>query len=263
CGRLTRGRRAGCRGRIAGARRLPGRPEVGVEANKTLPERLAVVGCCLGFHKIRAFPATFLVPVGPREAAGRRRRRGRGRGRRVGGARGSAGRPEVGVEAYTTLPGRLVVVGCCRGFQMIRAFPATFLGPVGAREAAGRRRRRGRGRGRRGATMDGLTRRDEREQEATPSPEGAGGGPGHDDGPADPDRFDFDAVFAPGDYLHFYGQTLTPERSAREVALIRTLLNLRPGDEVLDLACGHGRLAVPMAELGMRVTGLDRSEGFL
>lgn len=111
--------------------------------------------------------------------------------------------------------------------------------------------------------MDGLTRRDEREQEATPSPEGAGGGPGHDDGPEDPDRFDFDAVFAPGDYLHFYGQTLTPERSAREVALIRTLLNLRPGDEVLDLACGHGRLAVPMAELGMRVTGLDRSEGFL
>lgn len=111
--------------------------------------------------------------------------------------------------------------------------------------------------------MDGPTRRYEREQDSPPSPGGAGGEPGHGDDPDEPDRFDFDTVFAPDDYLYFYGDTLAPERSAREVALIRTLLDLRPGHEVLDLACGHGRIAVPMAELGMRVTGLDRSEGFL
>ena len=79
----------------------------------------------------------------------------------------------------------------------------------------------------------------------------------------DDDRFDFDVVFDPEDYLYFYAASLTPERTAREVALVRALLGLRPGDEVLDLACGHGRLAIPLAEMGIRVTGLDRSEGFL
>ncbi|GAB6877458.1 DUF309 domain-containing protein [Thermaerobacter litoralis] len=76
-------------------------------------------------------------------------------------------------------------------------------------------------------------------------------------------RFDFDAVFDPDDYLYFYEPILTPERTQREVALVWTLLGLRPGERVLDLACGHGRLAVPLATLGARVTGLDRSEGFL
>ena len=76
-------------------------------------------------------------------------------------------------------------------------------------------------------------------------------------------RFDFDAVFDPDDYLYFYEPILTPERTQREVALVWTLLGLRPGEAVLDLACGHGRLAVPLANLGVRVTGLDRSAGFL
>ncbi|ADU50461.1 Methyltransferase type 11 [Thermaerobacter marianensis DSM 12885] len=76
-------------------------------------------------------------------------------------------------------------------------------------------------------------------------------------------RFDFDAVFDPDDYLYFYEPILTPERTQREVAMVWTLLGLRPGEEVLDLACGHGRLAIPLAAMGVRVTGLDRSAGFL
>ncbi|WPD19382.1 DUF309 domain-containing protein [Thermaerobacter composti] len=80
---------------------------------------------------------------------------------------------------------------------------------------------------------------------------------------ADEPAFDFDAVFDPDDYLYFYEPMLTPERTQREVALIWTLLGLRPGQAVLDLACGHGRVAVPLAAMGVRVTGLDRSPGFL
>lgn len=50
------------------------------------------------------------------------------------------------------------------------------------------------------------------------------------------------------------------ERTAQEVEFVVERLELQPGARVLDLACGHGRHAVPMAERGYRVTGLDASE---
>jgi SAM-dependent methyltransferase len=65
------------------------------------------------------------------------------------------------------------------------------------------------------------------------------------------------------DYLYFYEELLTPERTAGEVDLIWKLLQLEPGLELLDLACGHGRIANPLAERGVRVTGLDATPLFL
>ena len=65
------------------------------------------------------------------------------------------------------------------------------------------------------------------------------------------------------DYLYFYEELLTPERTAGEVDLIWKLLELEPGLELLDLACGHGRIANPLAERGVRVTGLDATPLFL
>jgi SAM-dependent methyltransferase len=65
------------------------------------------------------------------------------------------------------------------------------------------------------------------------------------------------------DYLYFYEELLTPERTAAEVELIWKLLELEPGLELLDLACGHGRIANPLAEQGVRVTGLDATPLFL
>lgn len=65
------------------------------------------------------------------------------------------------------------------------------------------------------------------------------------------------------DYLYFYEELLTPERTAAEVELIWKLLELEPGLELLDLACGHGRIANPMAERGVRVTGLDATPLFV
>jgi SAM-dependent methyltransferase len=65
------------------------------------------------------------------------------------------------------------------------------------------------------------------------------------------------------DYLYFYEELLTPERTAAEVELIWKLLELEPGLEMLDLACGHGRIANPLAERGVRVTGLDATPRFL
>lgn len=44
---------------------------------------------------------------------------------------------------------------------------------------------------------------------------------------------------------------------------IEQLLALRPGEQVLDIACGTGVLARRLAELGGNVTGVDLSEGML
>lgn len=60
-------------------------------------------------------------------------------------------------------------------------------------------------------------------------------------------------------YLRMFETVLTPERTAQEVAGIMILLGLRPGARILDLCCGQGRHAVPLARAGYRVTGLDRS----
>jgi SAM-dependent methyltransferase len=74
--------------------------------------------------------------------------------------------------------------------------------------------------------------------------------------------FDREAAFD-DDYLYFYEELLTPERTAAEVELIWKLLELEPGLELLDLACGHGRTANPLAERGVHVTGLDATPMFL
>ena len=76
-------------------------------------------------------------------------------------------------------------------------------------------------------------------------------------------RFDIQDTFDE-DYLYFYETTLlTPERTAVEVDSVWRLLELEPGLELLDLACGHGRIANPLAERGVRVTGLDATPLFL
>ena len=72
----------------------------------------------------------------------------------------------------------------------------------------------------------------------------------------------YDELFGE-DYLYFWEAILPEELSDRQADLIWTLLELEPGMEVLDLACGHGRLANRLAARGVRVTGLDSSELFL
>jgi SAM-dependent methyltransferase len=73
--------------------------------------------------------------------------------------------------------------------------------------------------------------------------------------------FDVEGVFG-DDYLHFYGEQLE-ERADAEADLIWRLLGLEPGMEVLDLACGHGRIAGRLAARGCRLTGMDAMPHFL
>jgi SAM-dependent methyltransferase len=73
--------------------------------------------------------------------------------------------------------------------------------------------------------------------------------------------FNFEGVFDE-DYLYFYAEPLDARADA-EAELICRLLELEPGMEVLDLACGHGRIAGALAARGVHVTGLDATPLFL
>ena len=75
--------------------------------------------------------------------------------------------------------------------------------------------------------------------------------------------FDFDAVFEVDDYLYFYQDMLTDERTDAEVAAIVKLLDLQAPTKILDLACGFGRHANRLAALGHQVSGVDLFPGFL
>lgn len=75
-------------------------------------------------------------------------------------------------------------------------------------------------------------------------------------------RFDFDQLFD-HDYLHFYRQYISEEATEHEVDLIETLCGIDEDSRVLDVACGHGRIANRIAETGASVVGIDNSEFFL
>ncbi len=64
---------------------------------------------------------------------------------------------------------------------------------------------------------------------------------------SDAKRYDLvEAAYATGKFLDFY---------QRQVA--------RYGEPVLELACGSGRLTIPLAEAGINITGVDLSEDML
>ena len=75
--------------------------------------------------------------------------------------------------------------------------------------------------------------------------------------------FDFKAVFEPNDYLYFYGDGLTEERTEKEVQFFIRELGLKKSMKILDLACGHGRHTNRLTELGYDVVGVDINDGFL
>lgn len=65
------------------------------------------------------------------------------------------------------------------------------------------------------------------------------------------------------DYLFFSEETTNPERTANEIEFICQVLQLKAGQAVLDLGCGHGRIANGLAERGAAVTAIDAVPLFL
>jgi SAM-dependent methyltransferase len=77
-----------------------------------------------------------------------------------------------------------------------------------------------------------------------------------------PEMGGWDAVFDET-YLRTYGPYENAERDRDQALAAVTLAEVEPGEEILDCPCGFGRHALPLAEAGYVVTGLDRSESQL
>lgn len=65
------------------------------------------------------------------------------------------------------------------------------------------------------------------------------------------------------DYDRIYFHTFTQERNRGEAEFIASTLGVLPGSDLLDVACGHGRHTVILAERGYRVTGIDLNPRFI
>lgn len=76
-------------------------------------------------------------------------------------------------------------------------------------------------------------------------------------------EFNFEDTFNTEEYLYFYRDVLTAEKSKSEIDFLVKYAKLDHPLEILDLACGHGRHANILAQLGHKVTGIDLNEGFL
>lgn len=61
-----------------------------------------------------------------------------------------------------------------------------------------------------------------------------------------------------GDY-----KTYSLAGTEQEVRFITQVLNINPGESILDLYCGYGRHAIELAKQGYSVTGVDATQDFL
>ena len=75
--------------------------------------------------------------------------------------------------------------------------------------------------------------------------------------------FNLEEVFEVDDYLYFYSEHLTSERTDTEVSALVRYLGLETSMHILDLACGFGRHTNRLAALGHHMTGVDLMPRFL
>ena len=60
-----------------------------------------------------------------------------------------------------------------------------------------------------------------------------------------------------GYYKDIWKEIIPKELTVKEVDFIQQYFNLQPNCKVLDIMCGYGRHAIPLAEKGIAVTGVD------
>ena len=72
----------------------------------------------------------------------------------------------------------------------------------------------------------------------------------------------FETFFA-GLYGRVLAAPLHETRAPAEARLVQKLLRLRKGQSVLDVPCGLGRIAIPLAQAGLAVTGVDLTPAFI
>lgn len=66
-----------------------------------------------------------------------------------------------------------------------------------------------------------------------------------------------------GLYAKVLPNVFSEEQTDQQAQLVRRLLRLRKGQRVLDVPCGMGRLTIPLARMGLRMTGVDLAGGYI
>lgn len=86
-----------------------------------------------------------------------------------------------------------------------------------------------------------------------------------DDGHAAPGSVDSTwwQTFFDTEYLRLWEGTEHPHKTELEVAGLWELLELEPGQRVLDAPCGYGRISLGLTQRGAAVVGVDFSESLL
>ena len=72
-----------------------------------------------------------------------------------------------------------------------------------------------------------------------------------------------EAGFFGHQFLDEYRSWMTPQITETQVAFATNVLELHPGSNVLDLACGNGRHTMGLSRLGFRVTGMDLNQSYI
>jgi cyclopropane fatty-acyl-phospholipid synthase-like methyltransferase len=69
--------------------------------------------------------------------------------------------------------------------------------------------------------------------------------------------------FFDGVYARVLKAQFSPAQSQEQAILVKRLAHIRKGHHVLDVPCGLGRIAIPLAAMGLNVTGIDRTQSYL
>jgi 2-polyprenyl-3-methyl-5-hydroxy-6-metoxy-1,4-benzoquinol methylase len=69
--------------------------------------------------------------------------------------------------------------------------------------------------------------------------------------------------FFTGASLNVWRNAIPMEVTAEEVEFLHSALQLTEGARLLDVPCGYGRISLPLALAGFKITGFDTSLEFL
>jgi ubiquinone/menaquinone biosynthesis C-methylase UbiE len=72
----------------------------------------------------------------------------------------------------------------------------------------------------------------------------------------------FESFFG-GLYGRVLGLAFDEKRTHQQALTVKRLLGLRKGLRVLDIPCGMGRLTIPLAQMGLAMTGVDLTAGYV